>query len=107
MDMSVENRERPESFLNQECSFCITSSPAPFFIDGPKGDVSENNNRCLRLQSGNILFQPLQLLVADHSESAVTATGFGIANIHEPDEMDTMVVKAVPTEAVRSLSVTF
>src|SRR3954454_19503969 len=77
--------------------FC---SPTPLRKDRPKRHVSEEHNGCAARARFQIICQPLQLFLAEHSQ----ATFFDIHDIYQTDEMDTFLIEAVPTRASRTLA---
>jgi len=57
--------EGAEPLQSLERLFGIAGAPAPFLVDHPKRDMGEEDDRDAILEPGHILFQPLQLFLAD------------------------------------------
>jgi hypothetical protein len=81
----------------------VFGAPAPLRVDGPEGDVGEDDDRCARAESGDVLFEPIELLPAEDTEAA----GFEVHDVDEADEVDAAVVEALPAGAVGAAPVAF
>src|ERR1700722_17124752 len=105
MNVAVENADRSKPFQMPQRLGGILGPPAPLFIDRPKRHVREDNDRRAVLQSGDIFFQPVKLLVTKHAERGLSVGDVG--DIDQPDEVDALKVKALPAESFGAFAESF
>src|SRR5580704_2796678 len=103
MDVAVEHGHRAELLEIGQCLRAVFRAPAPFRIDRPQWDVSEDHDRRRSRTASDVGLQPLELFSAEIAESA----GFEVDDIDEADEMHAVGVEAVPARAFGALAVAF
>src|SRR3984893_8371998 len=99
--MAVQHGHRTEPLDVRQRLFTIVGSPAPIWIDGPQRNVGKEHYGGAGRAILEIVLQPLQLLVTKRSQ----ASGFQIQDIHQTDEMDTLLIEAVPPCALCAFSI--
>src|ERR1700756_4177687 len=87
---------RAEAFQISKRAFAVVGSPAPFWIHRPERDVGKHDNRGFRAKTFDVVFEPFQLLVAELPE----ASGLKVYDVDQPNEVDTIFVKAIPAGAL-------
>src|SRR5262249_55256741 len=95
VNVTVQHCDRAEAFQISERAFAVTGPPAPLRINCPKWDVREHDNRSIGSETFHVGFEPFKLVVSKLPYPA----GLQIQNIDESDEMDAVLVEAVPTGA--------
>jgi hypothetical protein len=101
MDVTVENGHAAETLQVAEGPGGVLGSPAPFRIHNPQRDVGKDHDRCRCRQTFDVILQPFELFVAEIAETA----RFQIDHVDKPDEVDAVLIKAVPTRPFRPLAV--
>src|SRR5437660_12013815 len=99
--MTVQHRHRAELLQVRQRLSAIFRAPTPLRIDGPKRNVCEYHDGRAVLQLFPVVFQPLELLVAQRSEPA----GFQIHDVDQPDEVRALLAKTVPTRPLAAFSI--
>src|SRR5580765_1420912 len=100
MDVAVQHRDRTEPLQIRQRPRAVLGAPSPLGIHGPEGNVREYDDRRAALQVLDVLLQPLELLVAKRAEAA----GFEVDDIHQSDEMDAVLVEALPARPLRDVT---
>src|SRR5580698_9462530 len=96
MDMPVQNGDRAEPLEQGERLRSIFGTPAPFLVENLQRDVRKHDDRRavgLALQVG---LKPGELFGAKIAET----TGLEIDDVDEADEVDAVIVEAVPAPAL-------
>src|SRR3984957_12130517 len=101
VDVAVEHSDGTELLHVRQGLLTVVGSPAPIWVDGPQRNVREEHNRSTGRAPLQIVFQPLQLLVTERSQAA----SFQVDDIHQADEMDALLVEAVPPRALCALAI--
>ena len=101
VDVSVQNRHRPEPLQKRQRALAVCRAPSPLLIKYVERNVSEDDNRRAGGFVSEVIFKPRQLLCAQVAETATLE----VDDIYEPDEVNAMIVKAVPACAFRPLAV--
>src|SRR6266550_5123787 len=101
MNMSVQHRHGTETLDVRQSLFAVVSSPSPLGIDSPQRNVRKEHNRSAGRAAFEIVLKPLQLFVTERSHAA----GFQIGDIYQADEMDTLMIEAVPSGALGTFPV--
>jgi hypothetical protein len=102
VDVSVQDCYGAKSLQVGERLFAVVGAPAPLGIDGPEGDVRENNNGRAAFETGDVFLKPFELLGAEIAQS----TCLEVQHIDQADEMSTVLIKAVPAIALGPLAET-
>ncbi len=76
--------------------FAVVGSPAPIWIDGPQRNVCKKHDWSAGRAAFEVVLKPFQLFVTERSH----ASSLQIGNIYETDEMDTLLIEAVPPSAL-------
>ncbi len=100
MNVSVKHRHGTEFFEIGKRLRAIVSAPAPLGIYGPQRDMCEHHNGRAFGKVLHIFLHPLKLIIPQISQAA----GFQIHHIVQPDEVDALMVKAVPAPPLGKLA---
>ena len=92
VNVTIQHCHRTEFLQVRQCLRAIICSPAPLRVYGPQRDVCEHHDRRAVLQMLDVIFHPLQLLVAQRAESS----RLQIQDVYQPDEVHPFLVEAVP-----------
>ena len=95
VNVAVEDCHRTESLEVAQCLRAVLSSPAPLGKDCPKRNMCEQDDRRAAGASLQIVLQPFQLVVAEHSQAAF----LDVHDVDQADEMHAFLIEAVPTRA--------
>src|SRR5437867_11118916 len=101
MNMPVKHRHGTESHDVRQSLFAVVGSPAPLGIDGPQWNVCKEDNRSAGSAALEIVLKPFQLFVTERSH----ASSLQIGDIHQADEMDTLMIEAVPPRTLCTFSI--
>ena len=93
VDVAVEHGDGAEALEVAERLCAVLGAPAPLGIDHPERNVGEDDDGRGGGEGGDILLQPRELVGAED------AHGVDLAGVVEPDEVDALVVEAVPAGA--------
>src|SRR5271169_3072250 len=99
--MAVQYRHGTEALDVRQGLFAVVGSPAPVCIDGPQWNVCKEHNRSAGRAALEIVLKPLQLFVTERPHSS----SFQIGDIHETNEMHTLVIEAGPSSALCTLPI--
>src|ERR1700678_1061081 len=100
--MTVEHGDGTKLLHIRQSLLAVIGSPSPIGIDGPKRNVCKKNNGSTGGAPVEIVLKPLELLVTERSHSSRLQIG----DIHQADEMHSLVIEAVPSGAFCPLAVT-
>src|SRR5512135_280262 len=100
VNVAIQHGYRAKAPKIGERLCAILRPPAPFLVDGPKGHMREDHDRRATRQAFHVIFQPLQLLVPKHAQTA----RLEIEHIDQTHEMRPTEVEAVPTSAGTSMT---
>src|SRR5258705_2213207 len=103
MDMAVENCHRAEAFEITQSLRAIFRAPAPLWIYFPQRDVGKDHDGRVTRATFQVVFEPFQLLLTERAEAVL----LDVHDVDNPNEMDTAMVKAIPTVTLRIFSETF
>src|SRR5512138_608086 len=95
VNVSVEYGHRAESLEIPKRSRAIVSSPPPFGVDAPQGNVREDDDRCAARKMAYVALDPGELLFTERSKSACLQ----IQDIYQSEKMHAAVIEAVPAAA--------
>src|SRR5581483_2836696 len=87
VDVAVQHGDRAEALQVGERPLAVLGVPAPFGVDGPQGDVRVDDDRRAAAERREVVFQPLELLVAEHT----SALALEAQRVHQADEVDAAV----------------
>src|SRR5260370_22909633 len=96
MSVTRQHGHRAEATHIRECTLAILGAPPPFWTDGPQRHVGKHDHWRARGAASQVVLEPAELLVAEIAHS----TGREVCHIDEADEMDTVLIEAVPAGAV-------
>ena len=96
VDVPVQDREGAEFFQVGQGLGTVFGAPTPFGVNGPQRNVREHHDGSAVFQMLYIIFEPLQLFVAQRSQS----TRLKVHDVHQPNEMHAFLVEAVPARAL-------
>src|SRR5271168_5318646 len=96
VDMAVEDADGAEALEVGEGLRAVVGAPTPFGIDAPEGDVREDDDGRAGRELFHVVFEPLELIGAEQAQAA----GFEVSHVVEGDEVDALLVKAVPAAAL-------
>src|SRR5438552_12760479 len=103
VNVPVQHRDGSKSLQIRESLRAVVGAPSPLRINCPERDMSKDNNRSAGFEVSDIIFKPLKLVVPQRPQ----ATSFEIHDVDQADEVDSVLVKAVPTATFRVLPVAF
>src|SRR6266403_1353052 len=92
VNVSVQNCYRAKLLEIRERLRAVVGPPSPLRIDRPERDMGKDNDWRAVLQVLDITFKPLELIVAEGTQTA----GFEIHHVHKADEVNAILVEAVP-----------
>ena len=69
VDVSVQNRYRPELLQIRECLRAVVRTPSPLRINRPERNVSKDNDRRAVLQMLDVSLQAIQVAPAEGSQA--------------------------------------
>src|ERR1700677_1597458 len=102
VNVSVEDGHGTETLEHVERLCSIGSSPAPFRINLPQRHVREYHDGRTGGKGREVLFQPVELVRAEGAQALI-----GLAkDVDQPDEVNALLVEAVPAIAERTLAET-
>src|SRR5450432_3776948 len=104
MDMPIENAHRSKPLQISQSLGGVLCPPAPLFVDGPKRHVRKDHDWCAAAQAGDILFHPFQLLISENSQCRLPIGDIG--DIHQTNEMNTLVIEALVSRSFRAFAET-
>src|SRR5258708_10405221 len=102
MNVSVQSRNRSETLQVRERLRAVISAPSPFRIYVPQRHVREHNYGCAFGEMSDVVFQPLQLCRSERTH----ASSLQVHHVHKSNQVNALLVKAVPTSALCVLAVT-
>src|SRR5271155_4710100 len=102
MNMAVENGHGAKLFQIRERLRAVLGSPSPIRIDRPQRDMRKDNDRRAGLKMLDVFFEPLQLVVAQRTQSA----RLQIHHVDQADEVHAFLLKAIPSTALRPFAET-
>src|SRR6185312_2255484 len=92
-----QHRDRAETFQLTQRLRAVVRAPAPLRINRPERNVREDDDGRLGGAVLQIRFEPRELILAERAKSVL----LDVHDVDEADEMDTVVVEAVPAGAFR------
>src|SRR5262249_37642077 len=92
VDVAIQHGDRAEAFQQAQSLLTILGDPSPGGVDGPQGDVGEDDEGRAAGEPCDIVFEPVQLVLTE----AAQARCLEVQDVDEPDEMHALVVKALP-----------
>jgi hypothetical protein len=90
----------PNRFRYDNARALSSGTPSPLGVHRPERNVSEHDDWRAVLQVLDVFLQPFELLVAERAEPA----GLEIHDIHQSDEVHTVLIEAVPTRTLCPLA---
>ena len=93
VDVAVEDGDGAEALEVGEGLCAVLRAPAPFGVDHPERDVGEDDDGRGGGEGCEVLLQPGELFGAE------LAHGVDLEGVVEADEVDALVVEAVPAVA--------
>ena len=97
VDVTIQDRDRPEPTEIPERLLAVLRGPTPLRIDGPQRDVREHHDGRAGREPVQILLEPLELVLPERADAARLEG----QDVHEPHEVDALVVEALPALAHR------
>ena len=102
VDVPIEHRDRAEALQEAERLQAIVRAPAPVGVDRPERDMGEDDDRRRVRFVLDIVGEPGELVGPEPSKAA----GLEVDHVDEANEMNAVIVEAVPTRALGALAVT-
>ena len=103
MNVAVQHGDRSKWLEKLERLRRVVRAPAPLRIDRPQGNVREDDDGRALWKTGQILLQPIDLLLTEHAEAAFLDR----RDIDQPDEVNALLIEAEPAAAARTFSEPF
>src|SRR3954464_7507628 len=100
VNMSIEHGHRSKPLQVRQGPLAVVCSPSPVRINRPQRNVREDHDRRAARQPLDVALQPFELLVTERSQS----TRLQIHDVHQADEVNTVLIEAVPPRTECSLS---
>src|SRR5262245_30515223 len=101
MDVAVQHGDRAKLPEIGKRLGAIVRAPAPFGIHRPEWNMSKHHDGRAAGKMLHIVFQPLQLLLAQATET----TRLEVQDVDQANEMCALLIEAVPAATFRSLTV--
>src|SRR5439155_9696191 len=79
----------------------VVGAPAPLRVDHPEGDVGVDDDGGAGGEPGDVLLEPVELLLAQRAQPVLLE----VQDVDEADEVDAVVVEALPAAAGGPLAV--